>query len=171
MLRRAISHAVTQAISHRDVVIYDFTHAGYVDPSGALAIDEMIDLSQRHNRHVIVSGLHSHALRALSGMGVLDRIPNAQRFDVRLDAIKAAVAFCERRPHSFRVTRSAGPQSGRFQVCSRHHCGLQHPCARLCELIFKSPKTVRLCEARVQTDLWQKSVRKAEIDCGKCLSP
>lgn len=91
---RDLARRDTQAISHRDVVIYDFTHAGYVDPSGALAIDEMIDLSQRHNRHVIVSGLHSHALRALSGMGVLDRIPNAQRFDVRLDAIKAAVAFC-----------------------------------------------------------------------------
>lgn len=91
---RDLARRDTQAISPRDVVIYDFTHAGYVDPSGALAIDEMIDLSQSHDRYVIVSGLHTHALRALSGMGVLDRIPIAQRFDQRQDAVEAAVAYC-----------------------------------------------------------------------------
>lgn len=91
---RDLARRDTQAIAHRDVVIYDFTHSGYVDPSAALAIDEMIDLSQKHGRHVIVSGLHTHALRALGGMGVLDRIPATQRFDEREKAIEAAVAYC-----------------------------------------------------------------------------
>ena len=76
-------------------MLYDFTHAGYVDPSSALAIDEMIDLSQQHDRYVIVSGLHSHALRALGGMGVLERIPGAQIYDERKAAIEAAVSYCK----------------------------------------------------------------------------
>ncbi len=92
---RDLARRDTQAISPRDVVIYDFTHAGYVDPSAALAFDEMIVLSRKHDRHVIVSGLTGHALRALSGMGVLDRIPLEQQFEDRKDAIEAAVTFCK----------------------------------------------------------------------------
>ncbi len=92
---RDLARRDTQAIAHRDVVIYDFTHSGYIDPSAALAIDEMIDLSRKHDRHVMVSGLKSHALRALSGMGVLDRIPVDQQYEFRKDAIAAAVRLCQ----------------------------------------------------------------------------
>jgi hypothetical protein len=65
-----------------------------MDPSAAVAIDEMIDLSQRHGRYVIVSGLKDHAYRALKGMKVLDRVTPKQQFANRLDAIRAAVAYC-----------------------------------------------------------------------------
>jgi SulP family sulfate permease len=91
---RDLAHRDTQAATPGDVVIYDFMHAGYVDPSAAVAIDEMIELSQRHGRYVIVSGLRDHAYRALKGMRVLDRVPPAQQFSSRLDAIRAAVAYC-----------------------------------------------------------------------------
>jgi SulP family sulfate permease len=91
---RDLARRDTQAIAPRDVVIYDFSHAGYMDPSAALAIDEMIDLSQRHDRHVIVSGLRGHALQVLSGIGVLERVPPAQQFPDRTDAIRAAVEYC-----------------------------------------------------------------------------
>ena len=91
---RDLARRDTQTIAPRDVVIYDFSQAGYIDPSAALAIDEMIDLSQKHERHVLVSGLRDLALRTLSGMGVLDRVPPDQRFDQRKDAIEAAVAYC-----------------------------------------------------------------------------
>jgi SulP family sulfate permease len=83
-------------MSDHSVVIYDFSHAGYIDPSAALAIDEMIDLSQRHGRHVLVSGIPPQARKALDGMGVLDRIPAAQRFDDRHHAIEAAVELVSR---------------------------------------------------------------------------
>jgi hypothetical protein len=56
----------------------------------------MIDLSQKHERHVIVSGLGGHALRALSGMGVLDHIPPTQQFEHRRDAVQAAVEHCRK---------------------------------------------------------------------------
>jgi SulP family sulfate permease len=91
---RDLAHRDTQSATPGDVVIYDFTHAGYLDPSAAVAIDEMIDLSQRHGRYVIVSGLKDHAYRALKGMKVLDRVTPKQQFANRLDAIRAAVAYC-----------------------------------------------------------------------------
>jgi SulP family sulfate permease len=91
---RDLAHRDTQTATPGDVVIYDFTHAGYVDPSAAMAMDEMIDLSQRHGRHVILSGLKDHAYRALKGMRALDRVAAGQQFADRTDAIQAAVAFC-----------------------------------------------------------------------------
>jgi SulP family sulfate permease len=96
---RDLARRDTQAAASRDVVIYDFSHAGYMDPSAALAIDEMIDLSQRHDRYVIISGLRSHALQVLAGLGVLDRVPPEQRFQDRMDAIKAAVEHCRSHHH------------------------------------------------------------------------
>ena len=91
---RELARRDTQAVTPRDVVIYDFSHSGYIDTSVAIAIDEMVDLSRKHGRHVIMSGLRGHALKALEGMGVLDRVPPAQRFEERRAAIEAAVAYC-----------------------------------------------------------------------------
>jgi SulP family sulfate permease len=93
---RDLAHRDTQSATPGDVVIYDFTHAGYMDPSAAMAIDEMVELSQRHGRYVIVSGLKDHTYRALKGMRVLDRVSREQQFTDRLEAIRAAVAFCVR---------------------------------------------------------------------------
>jgi SulP family sulfate permease len=91
---RELARRDSQSTTDLDVVVYDFSHSGYVDPSAALAIDEMIELSIRHGRRVIVSGLRDSAMRALNGMGVLDRVPANQQFDLRSDAIDAAVEYC-----------------------------------------------------------------------------
>ena len=88
---RELARRDRQAMSDHSVVIYDFSHTGYIDPSAALAIDEMIDLSQRHGRHVIVTSVPSQARKALDGMGVLDRVPAEQQFDDRLRAIEVGV--------------------------------------------------------------------------------
>jgi SulP family sulfate permease len=93
---RDLARRDTQSIAPRDVVLYDFSHSGYIDPSAALAIDEMIDLSQRHGRFVILSGVQQQARKVLDGMGVLDRVPSRQCYESRLDAIRAAVDHCER---------------------------------------------------------------------------
>ncbi len=89
--RELARRAAPSAIRHA-VVIYDFSHAGYIDTSAALAIEEMIELSQKQGLAVLLSGLEGHALRALTGLRVLDRVPEAQRFKHRHDAIRAAVA-------------------------------------------------------------------------------
>lgn len=95
---RDLARRDTQALARHDVVIYDFSSTGYIDPSASLAIDEMIDLSLKHNRHVIVSGLQNHALRTLRGMGILDRIPSTQIYDDLDQAIAAAVKYCHDHP-------------------------------------------------------------------------
>ena len=91
---RELARRDTQAIADIDVVVYDFSHSGYIDPSAALAIDEMIDLSIQHGRKVLIAGLRDQALNALSGMGVLDRISADQQFEHRKEALDAAVAIC-----------------------------------------------------------------------------
>jgi SulP family sulfate permease len=93
---REIARRDVQGTDDFDVVVYDFSHAGYIDPSAAVAIDDMIDWSQRNGRHVIMSAIPPQALKALDGMGVLDRVPANERFDNRLSAIRSAVAFCQR---------------------------------------------------------------------------
>jgi SulP family sulfate permease len=93
---RELARKDNQATGDHAVVIYDFSHAGYIDPSAALALDEMIDLSLKQGRHVLVAGIPPQAQRALDGMGVLDRVPPGQRFDARLSAVQAAVEHCQR---------------------------------------------------------------------------
>jgi len=101
LLEGSFSYASARMLAQRadhfasgEVVIYDFTHAGYIDPSAALAIDEMISLSQRSGHHVLISGLHSDITRSLDAMGVLDRVPETQRHADRRSAIEAAVTYC-----------------------------------------------------------------------------
>ena len=107
---RELARRDSQSTTDLDVVVYDFSHSGYIDPSAALAIDEMIELSIRHGRHVIVSGLRDSAMRALSGMGVLDRVPSRQQFELRKDAIDAAVDHClAKNPPGAPVDSSAAP--------------------------------------------------------------
>jgi SulP family sulfate permease len=94
---RELARRDAQAAARREAVIYDFSHAGYIDTSAALAIDEMIELSERQDTHVLVAGLSGPALEALDGMGVLDRIPRDRLHANRREAIEAAVSHCRSR--------------------------------------------------------------------------
>lgn len=91
---RELARRDTQPAAPGDVVIYDFSHSTYVNESVALTVCELIDLAQKRNRQVIVSGLHGYALKALDRVGALDRVPDAYRFDQRKAAIESAVAYC-----------------------------------------------------------------------------
>ena len=88
---RELSRRASPKVTGYRAAVYDFSNAGYVDTSAALAIDEMIALSQANRQHLFIAGLKGQALRALDGLGVLERIPPAQRFDDRSEAIRAAV--------------------------------------------------------------------------------
>jgi sulfate permease, SulP family len=102
LLHGSFSYASARELARRgsatDVkyraVVYDLSQAGYIDPSAALAIDEIIELAQSRNQLLVVSGLQGHALRVLAGLGVLDRVPEEQRFEDRFAAIRFAVARC-----------------------------------------------------------------------------
>jgi SulP family sulfate permease len=88
---RELARRAVPTVAGYRVLIYDFSHAGYIDTSAALAIDELFALSTGEGRRVVVSGLKGVSLRTLEGLGVLDRIPKADRFPTRIEAITAAV--------------------------------------------------------------------------------
>jgi SulP family sulfate permease len=92
---RELSRRASPKVTGYRASVYDFSNAGYIDTSAALAIDEMIELSQSNQQHLLVAGLKGQALRALDGLGVLERIPPAQRFDDRGEAIRAAVELVQ----------------------------------------------------------------------------
>jgi len=88
---RELSRRASPKVTGYRASVYDFSNAGYIDTSAALAIDEMIELSQSNRQHVMVAGLRGQALRALDGLGVLERIPPGHRYAERFEAIRAAV--------------------------------------------------------------------------------
>jgi SulP family sulfate permease len=88
---RELSRRASPKVSGYRASVYDFSNAGYIDTSAALAIDQMIELSQSNGQHLTVAGLRGQALNALDGLGVLERIPPEHRFGERSEAIRAAV--------------------------------------------------------------------------------
>lgn len=87
---RELARRANGAVTNHSVVVYDFTHAGYIDTSAALAIDEVISLSIRGGRKVFVSGLRGRAQKMLDGLGILKQIPHENRYESRIEAIVAA---------------------------------------------------------------------------------
>lgn len=85
---------VKQLDGRRTVVIYHLSHSAFVDVSAAQAIGEMIDLSERNGRYVILSGLRNDVLGTLRQTGIFDRLSETQCFENRRLGIEAAIAYC-----------------------------------------------------------------------------
>jgi len=90
---REFARRVAQHIPDYRLVIYDFTEVGYVDPSTAVAIDDLFTQAIADGQTVLVAGLAGRVERTLEGLGVLDDIPATHRYDRLADAIDAAVAL------------------------------------------------------------------------------
>jgi len=88
---RELARRASPTPSGHDAVVYDFTHASYLDTSAALAIEELLEQSMSHKLDVYVSGLSGEALRTLTNLRVLDQFPESHRFQHRHHAIEAAV--------------------------------------------------------------------------------
>ncbi len=88
---RELARQSSPKVASYRVAVYDFSNVAYMDTSAALAVDQMIELSQSRDQPVFVAGLAGHPLRALEGLGVLERVPEARRFTDRSEAIRAAV--------------------------------------------------------------------------------
>jgi SulP family sulfate permease len=88
---RELARRAGRPVSAHKTVIFDFTHVAHVDTSAALAIEELFERTESGSQRVYVSGLEGEALRALNGLEVLAKIPEARRFAHRADAIDAAI--------------------------------------------------------------------------------
>lgn len=88
--RELAARVGAEAAGHK-AVIYDFTEAGHVDTSAALAMEELIEQAREEHEACFISGLGGQALATLKSLGVLDEFPKDNQFSKRADAIKAAV--------------------------------------------------------------------------------
>jgi sulfate permease, SulP family len=88
---RELVHRVGQNVSGYRIVIYDLTHAGYIDPSAAMALDEIFTAARDNGQEVMISGLQGEAEKTLNAFGVLGRVGRERRFATRMEAIEAAL--------------------------------------------------------------------------------
>lgn len=109
VIRGSFSYASARELARRVgaeaaghlAVVYDFTHAAYMDTSAALAVEELIEQAQSEHEACFVSGLSGRALQTLKGLRVLEKLPQKHQCETRTQAIKAAVAEAlskEKRP-------------------------------------------------------------------------
>ena len=88
--RELAARVGAEAAGHK-AVIYDFTEAGHVDTSAALAMEELIEQAREEHEACFISGLNGRALSTLKSLGVLEGFAPDHQFAKRADAIKAAV--------------------------------------------------------------------------------
>lgn len=93
---RELARVAVPELVDQEIEIYDFTHAGYMDTSAAIAVQEIFETTLAAGKTVLVSGLHGQALKALEALGALDTIPHEYRQDTRAKAIKVASAMIAR---------------------------------------------------------------------------
>lgn len=77
------------------VVIYALSRSTIMDESSALVIREMIELSRRNSRYVILCGVKGHLVSALRSAGIFELLSETQCFEARRTAIEAALAYCQ----------------------------------------------------------------------------
>jgi SulP family sulfate permease len=90
---RELGRRVSQQILGRLVDIYDFSEAGYIDPSAAMALDDLFKQAKSGNQTIMVAGLSGKAKKTLEGFGILDLVQSEHRFENRRDAIMAALTL------------------------------------------------------------------------------
>jgi SulP family sulfate permease len=92
---RELGRRISQQILGRMVHIYDFSEAGYIDPSAAMALDDLFKQAISGNQIILIAGLGGKAKKPLKGFGVLDLVEKDHRFQTRQHAIMAALELVE----------------------------------------------------------------------------
>lgn len=77
-------------IKDRDVVIFDFSGATYLDESAATAIGELMDIAGSEQTECIVMGLSGLVPRTLDALGILKHLPRHRVVETRDQAREAA---------------------------------------------------------------------------------
>jgi len=84
-----------RVLGHR-CVVYDFSDVGYVDPSTAVAIDDLLDQANANGQRLFISSVGGNVQKTLAAFGVIDRVPPENRLATRADAIAKAVESIKR---------------------------------------------------------------------------
>ncbi len=85
-----LAGAIGPEIRDHEIVIFDFSGAGYIDDSAAMVIERLIDLAEAAETSCIVAGLHGAAARTLNSLHCLHSVPKEHVVETREDARRLA---------------------------------------------------------------------------------
>jgi SulP family sulfate permease len=88
---REMARRIGDRVLGQRCVIYDFTDVSFVDPSTAMAIDDLFDQANANGQLLFVCGLAGNVEKTLAAFGALDRVPAERRLAGRPEAIERAV--------------------------------------------------------------------------------
>jgi SulP family sulfate permease len=91
-----VGHHVRERVKHvAQAIVLDFSRVPFVDVSAARAV-ETIGCDARHaGKRVFVSGMSDEVRRVLTGLNADHCLPKDTYFDLRADALRAAVAYVD----------------------------------------------------------------------------
>lgn len=88
-----LGHQVREKVrEHTSAIVLDFTRLTFIDVSAARAVETIAIDANQAGKTIYVAGLNEEVAGVLEGLGSDESIPVENRFEQRLDAIKAAVA-------------------------------------------------------------------------------
>ena len=80
-------------ISEHELVIFDFSHATFLDDSAAMLIEQLIDVARRAQTEVVVMGLKGKVAETLQTLDILRNVPSGHIVDTLDDARQVAIAL------------------------------------------------------------------------------
>jgi len=83
---------------HTSAIVLDFTRLTFIDVSAARAVETIAVDAVAAGKTVYVAGLNEEVASMLEGLGSDESIAPENRFEQRIDAIRAAVAEVKGQP-------------------------------------------------------------------------
>lgn len=107
-----LGHHVRVKSENRGILIIDFSAVPFLDVSAAKAVETIAQDVKSSNRLLYISGVTPAVAKVLRGIDASQDIPEEHWFATRLEALKAAVAYVEKRSsNGENVSGEAVPQA------------------------------------------------------------
>ena len=105
-----LGHQVREKVrEHTSAIVLDFTRLTFIDVSAARAVETIAVDAVAAGKTVYVAGLNDEVASMLEGLGSDESIAHENRFEQRIDAIRAAVAEVKGQPKNS-ATLDPAPQ-------------------------------------------------------------
>ncbi|MFT5538825.1 MAG: SulP family sulfate permease [Alphaproteobacteria bacterium] len=88
---REMARRVGDRVMGHSAVVYDFSNVSYIDPSTAIAIDDLFEQATNNGQSLFVCGLSGDVQKTLGAFDALERVPPERLFALRSAAIASAV--------------------------------------------------------------------------------
>ena len=99
---RRLVEVIGSEIKDHEVVIFDFSGAKYFDDSAAMVIEQLMDVAEKDETGVIITGLSGSVAETLRALGVLQRVSEENVVATLQEARRASFALLQHLPESQR---------------------------------------------------------------------